>query len=1022
MNNSPTQFRALGFAMLRSPLLPINDFTRLLNEVQTEAEIDEEIRKRSVLGPYASALRISSPSLHASLSSEKFSPKSSARRGSSLYRFLARASTRSTPYGSFAGVGLASIGENTSLVRSEGMGLFARPDTSWLIAAGEALTNATTLPLRALLINPQLLIHGGRVTLPHADTKGTTDDRRVDIRLTEAVEAVLCACDGLKGILDVTEEILRRYPDYPRESVAGLLETLLDLNIISTRSLVRLGHDEPSRLLEDFSVEAGEGTNIREVTGLLKKLSALTGTTGDNISAIENAQNAVCAGKPGETIQVDGSLNLVDAVVSEDIVLKIRDAIDAIAQLAPSHRSPHLEEFHSRCVERYGVYAEVPLKELISEESGVGPPNDYMMPSAKAWHPLPPSAPASDWQKISTRLTAEALMDGSTSIDLRDALKLMPKGDQARILVPSVDVFASLITPNPERTESWCAVLATEGITEGGRTFGRFLHQLPDTATAALRDLYLRAYPAEDFLLTEIRYLPTSGRAANVTTVPALTEAEIVVNVAPSGAGVSVVDLDDVLVYLSDDKFAFRMRGDLRELKAVQSHMLNPQMAPNPLRFLIEATQEASGILPCLDTSHLGSLSYVPRFTVDDVIVRASRWVVRAQDGAFETLRAFEAWRSRFRVPRYVYVTEADNRLLIDLNSAIGRRELARALEQKTEPDAHLILEECIPRPDEMSLSDASGASYAHELVIPFINDAHKPRKFIPDTIARQTLERIGNASDVEKIQGPGSEWTSIKAYAPFDRHDDVLQELVGPAFDVLDIPWFYVEYADPYPHMRVRARTSKNIGAIASLTSSFEEARSEGRISRFEIGTYDREIERYGGPLTIATAENLFHASSRFSVRAIELAHERKIDRKWLTVLALETIARPWESGSILDLSGEPTIEPGTRKEFYKASRSLTEMISPWRGDNLAEEILTGLAVELEQLQRSSRAFHIEATERATRNELLSDPTSIMASVLHMQCNRLLIGDRPTEKKVMHLWHLTRLAITKRPVRAASL
>ncbi|MFR0638575.1 lantibiotic dehydratase [Arthrobacter sp. LS16] len=994
----------------------------MLDEEKTEAQIDKEVLNRSLLEPYASALRISSPSLYASMSSDGLSPKSSARRSSSLYRFLARASTRSTPYGAFAGVGLAKIGTQTSLIRADGMRLFARPDTSWLIAVSEALTSVASPSSSTLIANPQLLIHGGRVTLPYADTKGTADDRRVDVRLTEAVEAVLSACDGVRGIHEVTEEVLQQHPNYPRDSVDELLSTLVELNIISPASLIRVGSNEPDRLLQEFAAEVKESHPIAEVTASLRKISRLTCETGEKLRSIEEAQSYISPGKPGETIQIDGSLELNDAVISEKTVLKIRDAVEVLSRIAPSQRSPHLEEFHSRCVERYGIYAEVPLKELISEESGVGPPNDYIMPSPKAWHPLAPSPPPTDWQKVSTRLTAEALMDGSTSIDLRAALKLMPEVDQARSLVPSLDVYASLIAPNTESTEKWCAALAAEGITEGGRTFGRFLHQLPDNATLALRDLYQHAYPADDFLLAEIRYLPTSGRAANVTTVPSLTEAEIVVNLAPSDPDVSVVDLDDVLVYLANDRFAFRLRGDSREMKAVQSHMLNPQMAPNPLRFLIEATQEASGILPYLDTSHLGSLSYVPRFIVDDVIVRASRWVVRAEDKVFDTAQTFEAWRERFRVARYIYVTEADNRLLVDLDSPIARRELARVLEQKVESDSSVILEECIPQPDEMSLSDLRGSSYAHELVIPFLNSSYKPQKLITDAIARQSIERMGHGSVAERAYGPGSDWTSIKAYAPFERHDDILREIVGPTLSTLDIPWFYVEYADPYPHLRVRARTSMDGRSATSLTNAFEKARLNGIISRFEIGTYDREIERYGGAQTIEWAENLFYASSQFSIKAIELSHKRKIDREWLTVLALEIIASPWESGSILDLSGEPTIAPGTRKEFYRISRSLTEMLSYWRGDSLAEEIRAKLAIEVEHLQRSSHSFHDEVTRRLANVELMSDPTNIMASVLHMQCNRLLVGDRTDEKKVMHLWHLARNAIAKRPLKVDSL
>lgn len=1000
--------------MLRSPLLPLSDLTSILSTVDGAEDVDRQILERSMSGSYSAALRVSSPSLHSSLKSPPRSEKSAARRSSALYRFFARASARSTPYGAFAAVGLGRVGDETSLSRAEDIKLSSRPDAAWLIAAGEAITTSTSLQMRPLILNPQLIVAGGRVVLPYADTTGAVDNRRVDIRYTEAVGAAMQVCDGTLGLMQAVDRILERQPHYPRSSVEQLMKTLLDLHIVAPMNLVQTGSRDQSGLLRGFSSHTDQSSSISEILDSIRSVVQLSNETIGDLGAIEALQSTLCSGKPGETVQIDGVLKLNHAEVSRSMISRIEDAVDAIAALTPVQRPPQLEEFHSRCVERYGIYAEVPLKELLSEESGVGPPNDYIMPRAKAQHAVSPPSNGSAWQQISSRLVAEALMSGATKVDLEDALRLIPDRKEEAQFVPSLDVFASFAAPGQD-SDSPLVVLSTDGITEGGRTFGRFLNVLDDSVADSLRDLYKSTYPPSEFLVAEVRYLPTSGRAANVTTVPPLTEAEIVVNVAPTGEGVSKLELDDVMVGLADDRFAFRMKGDHREVKAVQSHMLNTLMAPNPLRFLIEATQESSGLVPYLDVSHLSSLSYVPRFALGDVVVRVARWTIH-DIGQVETEESFNNWRQKFTVPKYVYLTEADNRLMLDLDSVVGHRELVRALQQRSDPRAILILEECLPLPHQAPLLDESRNEYALELVVPIVNRGYRAERALQDGHARSKLEAVDGLNEIHRVQGIGDTWTSFKLYAPFARHDEVLQSVVRPLMEAHGIEWFYVEYADPYSHLRVRARTTGSLEMTSSLLDAFATAKHEDAISRFEVGTYDREMERYGGPGLIAAAEALFHASSVFSVKAMEVSRSHDIEREWLTMLSLEVTTGPWRPLLPQNTSDGPKIDDSTRRRFYKSGKDLTELLAPWRGGPM-DDVRSVLSAELDLIRLTSESLASLIEIHQDDGTLISTPDGILGSILHMQCNRLLTGDRATEDQVMHLWFLSRDAIRRRPV-----
>lgn len=74
---------------------------------------------------------------------------------------------------------------------------------------------------------------------------------------------------------------------------------------------------------------------------------------------------------------------------------------------------------------------------------------------------------------------------------------------------------------------------------------------------------------------------------------------------------------------------------------------------------------------------------------------------------------------------------------------------------------------------------------------------------------------------------------------------------------------WFFVRYSDPEPHVRLRFRGTPDRLTRELLPYVCDWARElmgERLCLRFGFDTYDRELERYGGPAALDIAE----ASSR--------------------------------------------------------------------------------------------------------------------------------------------------------------
>src|SRR3954453_2569686 len=112
----------------------------------------------------------------------------------------------------------------------------------------------------------------------------------------------------------------------------------------------------------------------------------------------------------------------------------------------------------------------------------------------------------------------------------------------------------------------------------------------------------------------------------------------------------------------------------------------------------------------------------------------------------------------------------------------------------------------------------------------------------------------------------PGSEWLYLKVYTGTSTADGLLREVVGPvarealAQGAAD-SWFFIRYGDPEWHLRLRFHgdPSRLLGEVLPLLSDAVVPLLErGEVRRFELGTYERELERYGGPVGMPLCEQM--------------------------------------------------------------------------------------------------------------------------------------------------------------------
>lgn len=130
----------------------------------------------------------------------------------------------------------------------------------------------------------------------------------------------------------------------------------------------------------------------------------------------------------------------------------------------------------------------------------------------------------------------------------------------------------------------------------------------------------------------------------------------------------------------------------------------------------------------------------------------------------------------------------------------------------------------------------------------------------------------------IQRIYTVGSEWAYFKIYTGPHISDKILSKEIEDLVrlylrnKVID-QWFFIRYADPDTHLRVRFHLSDTdkIGyVISAFYKKFNRLVQDRIVHKIQMDTYVREIERYGEN-HIVMAEQLFCIDSECVVNIIK-------------------------------------------------------------------------------------------------------------------------------------------------------
>ncbi len=799
----------------------------------------------------------------------------------SLTKYLIRMSTRCTPFGLFATCSSAKWDEADHSIISDRLVRKTRLDMLYLCELAKSLEQRKDIRY-ALKYFPNTSIYhlGDEVRYVEYQVINTKRFHQISaVFRSEELLVLLNTSTGGVKMKVLTKAITQL--GYSLEEAEEFVESCISSQVLTSELEPEItSEDVLQQIISILETIEAQGIDIafelKTLQLLQKNLQQLDEKETNHPKAyqsiIEIAKGLNVPINEKFFFQTDafriGSQLTLDKGIQEDIFA----ALDVLSAINPVKENNNLQQFAKRFYQRYEE-REVPILEALDTESGIG----YLAKQKNGYAPL------IDGLTLNKRFSDALGMDiYQQELFLISKLEDAMRKGLSEIKITSEDLKAAgLIVSSNDLPNSLSGIVYHLG---GRRihiesfagssainVLGRFGHANEEIKKTIIDITEKESELESNAIIAEIIHLPES-RVGNILLHPKYRQYEIPYLAKSSASEEETINLQDILISVKRGRILLRSKRLNKEILPRLSNAHNYAYNAQPIYQLLCDMQQQKGrrglSFNWFDLAR--KYQFLPRVTVGNAIVSLATWTLNKGHMADFSKASndpsdLESWLKQLGLPNIVTLVDGDNTLLVDFNEQ-NSIHLFQDLIKKRET---CILKEHLVASDDYPFQDLKEDNYLNQLIVPIV------KKQLVKAPTSQTAE-----FDIPRVQRTfyiGSEWLYFKFYCGAQISERIVAEILSPLTKLLQErgmikEWFFLRFADPDLHLRVRFRLSKVelIGeVIAMVNDNISHFTSQKLIYKVAIDTYEREIERYSDEY-IENAEAIFHCDSESVVRML--------------------------------------------------------------------------------------------------------------------------------------------------------
>ncbi|WP_165571995.1 lantibiotic dehydratase [Chryseobacterium vrystaatense] len=809
----------------------------------------------------------------------------------SILKYYIRICSRATPFGLFSSYSIIDLEKEVSTTHSGGNFIpFYSVDLNIVFKILRKINNNPNIIKQQDYVINNTLYNIGK-EYRYVEVTHSKEDSRDYIlnsfERNEVLDLIISETKSPKSFADLVSLLLDSVDSIEIEQAEEYLSSLIEAQLLIGEFQLYLNHETPplQQIINLFEKKEPLLYDP-EINILHKKIKKIN----DSLAALEKKEIGNNIQYYEEIFHVLDELEItynkkfvincnlkhtdIVPVIPEKTQKNIREAIEILSALTTLKQQTHktLDEFKEKFTERYGENL-MPLNIALDNEIGIGYSNNSNNAiQSDLVKKIQVNAEGSEDQQIEhslkikriwNNILAKAKYSKLSEIDLsNDEFRNLihtEKTENNINLPDSLHAMVSVVDDNKILIKGIGGVSALNLI-------GRFTCFDPEAAALASEISKSESQNNVNAISAEFDYIP-DNRSSNL--LVRNIKREYTLGYISKNSTVSHIDLDDIYAGVRYGKIVLWSQKHKSMIKLYNSHAHNFHINSMPIyHFLCDL--QCQNITEYLhinfDQLIFSYNNHFPRISWKNLILSPATWRITTSELKYlfpqkndeDLLSYFNKIKSYYNIPRYVYLKDSgDNQLLIDTENKILLEIVRDAINEKES----LILIEVLYNLNHKGIHD-------NEYIFPIINEK-----------SNNSLEVVSPKKSLKRKFIPTNEWVFFKIYLGIETANKLLATEIPSLIETLKKKnliekWFFIRYYDPNFHIRLRFQYDNNktkLSDILSIVNQKLKYYSDTHyISKIDISTYEREIERYGYHLMI-NAESFFTMDSEIIIELLK-------------------------------------------------------------------------------------------------------------------------------------------------------
>lgn len=1012
-----------------------------------ELEFIPQIIMRSPLFPFgkseynpafAEAIYLTSPTLYCEyqklLANTLTDKKDIQKLNISLYKYHSRASTRCTPFGLFAGLGVGSFGdESEARISSDlisALNRKTRPDMNVLCNLAQELAKQPYIkPYIVFYPNNSIYkIENYYRYIEYYYTNSRRIHKISKVDFSEYLELILTESKQGKTITELCGLLVNEH--ITEEEAINFIDELLAAQLLTSElepTVTGTEFFEVIRkiLLKVYKIHASDELNnlINRLDEIQEQITQLDKNILNNIEDYQNIFNRIKSIIPAVTevnlLQTDLFKNYEKAYLHADIQQSLKKTLTFLNKISPPANT-RFEKFINRFSERYGD-SEIQLLQVLDTETGLGYADkdknglnnlvdDLFVYNGLTEENIKWNALQSALHKLITK-----------SIEQKQTLLKISEADFEGIdfsdtgLPHSISIKFNVLNSTTNKI-----AFSSAGGSSAVNLLGRFAHGNKEVSDIVNTISRHEQEQAGNSILAEIVHLPES-RVGNVLARPSFRQYEIPYLAKAAASGENQIDPADLYISVKNNKIILRSKRLNKQIIPRLGNAHNFSFNALPVYQFLGDLQIQYFSKPSVFFD-FGALSrqyvFLPRVEYENVVLSPAKWqlqkvhfeaLLKAKTEE-ESITLFSEFKQKHQIPDLFIIADGDNDLLIDTKQTIAILTFIDCLKNRQQ----IILEEFLFELENPLVKDTDNKGYTNECIAIILNEGNK----LTDVILDKPNKQFSQKDFII-----GSEWLYYKIYSGVKVADYILTEKLKIITENLleqqyIDKWFFIRYADPENHLRFRLHltdTKHCSYIISAIHKELETLLKDGLISKIQTDTYTRELKRYGDN-SIELAESVFYHDSVCCANAISLldAEEGNVIRWQFALRITDQLLDDFELelekkyDLMCHLSQNFFMEHGGKKElkiqlddkFRKLRKDIESVLD--RSTDSSKDIYELIEI-IEKRGEAYREVVQDIIRLQQSGNLKVNFTDLLCSFIHMMLNRIFLSKQRLNEFVIY-------------------